>query len=208
MKFRTIVFKSIRKVVRFVKKISSKLITKYLFFSLDVENEGFESNGVPKMIVTKGRVKIGKNFKMNNGLSANTIGFPSPCVIIADNADLVIGDNVGISQTAIVAYGADVVVGNNVLMGGGVKVYSTDFHSLNYQNRRFVQKDAPNRKSMPVHIGDDVFIGAGSIILKGVSIGNRSIVGAGSVVTKDIPSDEIWAGNPAAFVRKLDCDKC
>ena len=52
-------------------------------------------------------------------------------------------------------------------------------------------------------IGEDVFIGAHSIILKGVTIGARSIVGAGSVVTKDIPADEVWAGNPAKCIRKL-----
>ena len=49
-----------------------------------------------------------------------------------------------------------------------------------------------------------MFIGANSIILKGVTIGERSIIGAGSVVTKNIPDDEIWAGNPAKFIRKIN----
>ena len=48
-----------------------------------------------------------------------------------------------------------------------------------------------------------MFIGGGSIILKGVTIGERAVVGAGTVVTKDIPAGEIWAGNPARFIRKL-----
>ena len=51
-------------------------------------------------------------------------------------------------------------------------------------------------------IEDGAFIGAGTIITKPCTIGKNSIVGAGSVVTKDIPSDEIWAGNPAKFIRK------
>ena len=55
----------------------------------------------------------------------------------------------------------------------------------------------------PVRIGEDVFIGAHSIILKGVTIGDRSIVGAGSVVTKAIPADEVWAGNPARCIRRI-----
>lgn len=54
----------------------------------------------------------------------------------------------------------------------------------------------------PVSIGNGAFIGAHSIILKGVSIGEKSIVGAGSVVTKGIPDGEVWAGNPAQFIRK------
>lgn len=51
-------------------------------------------------------------------------------------------------------------------------------------------------------IGNDVFIGAKAIILPGLVIGDRSIIGAGSVVTKDIMENEIWAGNPAKFVKK------
>jgi len=47
-------------------------------------------------------------------------------------------------------------------------------------------------------------IGAGSIILGGVTIGENSMIGAGSVVTKDIPPNEIWFGSPAKFVRLVD----
>lgn len=53
-----------------------------------------------------------------------------------------------------------------------------------------------------VEICDNAFIGAGSIICNSVKIGTNSIVGAGSVVTKDIPDNEIWAGNPARFIKK------
>lgn len=53
-------------------------------------------------------------------------------------------------------------------------------------------------------ICDDVFIGCRSIILKGVTIGARSIIAAGSVVTKDVPADEIWGGNPAQFIKKIN----
>ncbi len=53
-----------------------------------------------------------------------------------------------------------------------------------------------------VLIKKNAFIGAHTIILKGVTVGERSIIGAGSVVTKSIPDDEVWAGNPAKRIRK------
>lgn len=56
--------------------------------------------------------------------------------------------------------------------------------------------------AQPIEIGSDVWIGAGVIIKSGVHIGSGAVIGAGSVVTKDVPSYEIWAGNPAKFIRK------
>lgn len=53
-----------------------------------------------------------------------------------------------------------------------------------------------------IKIGDYCFIGANTVIVSNVVIGDNSIVGAGSVVTKDIPPNEIWAGNPARFIKK------
>lgn len=52
-------------------------------------------------------------------------------------------------------------------------------------------------------IGDNVLIGAHSIILKGVTIGNNAVVAAGSVVSRSIPANELWGGNPAKFIKKI-----
>ena len=72
----------------------------------------------------------------------------------------------------------------------------SDAHSLDYEKRgKGHEVDIPVSK--PVSIGDHVFVGANTIILKGVNIGEKAIIGAGSVVTRDIPAGEIWAGNPA-----------
>ncbi len=54
-----------------------------------------------------------------------------------------------------------------------------------------------------VEIGDNVFLGMNTLIVKPMKIGDGSVVGAGSVLTKDIPAGEIWAGNPAKFIRKI-----
>lgn len=141
---------------------------------------------------------------MNNGNANNTIGFSSRCTLLAtDGAHLHIHDNVGMSQTALCAIGADIIIGKNTLLGGGVKIYSSDFHSLDYMDRRDPgNADKNNRKCTPVNIGDDCFIGAGTIILKGVTIGARTIIGAGSVVIKSIPADCVAAGNPCKVLKK------
>lgn len=55
-----------------------------------------------------------------------------------------------------------------------------------------------------LHIEDYVFIGTRSIICKGVTIGDHSVIAAGSVVIKDVPADEVWGGNPAQFIKKLE----
>ena len=59
------------------------------------------------------------------------------------------------------------------------------------------------KKKSPVIINNNVFIGAHSIILKGVTIGENSIIGACSLVTNDIPANEIWGGNPARRIKTL-----
>jgi maltose O-acetyltransferase len=56
---------------------------------------------------------------------------------------------------------------------------------------------------LPVIIGDDVWIGHGAVILKGVTIGDRAVIGAGAVVTRGVPADTVVAGNPARVVKRL-----
>lgn len=57
-----------------------------------------------------------------------------------------------------------------------------------------------------VHIKENAFLGANTIITKPVIIGKNAVIGAGSVVTKDIPDNEVWAGNPARFIRIRNID--
>lgn len=206
MKLRTRLYKCARGLVQRLARVFDFLFTWIQFFCFCEEFHDFETTGIPYINVSArngGAIRIGRKFRMNNGLSGNRIGFgKTPCVLQTEGGTITIGDNVGMSQTAIVAM-ANVSIGNNVLLGGGVKIYTSDFHSLDYLNRRMEKKDADNKTCSPVMIEDDVFVGAGSIILKGVSIGSKSIIGAGSVVTKNVPSGEVWAGNPAKFIRRI-----
>jgi len=128
-------------------------------------------------------------------------GINHPVVLrtLSADANITIGNDVGISGGGIVA-AKEVVIGNNVLMGANVFITDTDFHPKTSSNRRYSQE---NIEVSPVRIGNNVFIGMDSIILKGVSIGDNSIVGAGSVVTRSIPENYIAAGNPAKILSSL-----
>lgn len=85
-------------------------------------------------------------------------------------------------------------IGKDVAIAHDVLIMDCDGHSIGGQED----------EGIPVHIGDHVWIGSKSIILKGVTVGNGSIVAAGSVVTKNVPDNVIVAGNPARII-KTNC---
>lgn len=200
----TLLFKAIRLIWRLIGNTIDRARVWMLLYGNNIQFKGFHSHGIPYISIARGGTcVIGNNFKMNNGLKGNPIGRPQPCTFVVDrNARLEIGSNVGISSTAIVAH-SYVKIGNHVKIGGGVCIYDTDFHSLDAHERSDEQLDRSYEKKSPVIIEDYAFIGAHSTILKGVTIGKNSIIGACSVVTKSIPPNEIWAGNPARFIKSL-----
>ena len=147
-----------------------------------------------------GSVVIGDNVNINSSLASNPIGGGNKTIFNARlGGKIIIKDGVGMSNTAIVS-DSQVLIDEYANIGAGTKIYDTDFHSLDSSVRLNGDTDV---KTRPVYIGKRVFIGGHSIILKGVSIGNDAVIGAGSVVTHDVPEGEIWAGNPAKFIRKV-----
>lgn len=204
----TFIAKAIRYLSTFFSYKIDFIITWIRLYSNNALFQDFNTTGIPYVMVSRnGEFAIGANFSMNNCINGNPIGCVQPCMFVVGNeAKLTIGKNVGISSTAIVAH-TSIIIGNNVKIGGGVCIYDTDFHSLNATMRIDPKLDIKNIASIPIAIGDNVFIGAHSTILKGVTIGENSIIGACSVVTKDIPRNEIWAGNPAKFIKKIKIDE-
>lgn len=198
------IFKIWKKILQNVLKPFDQFFTWIIFYLNGVKISSFKSTGTPKInIGLRGKCVIGPNFKMNNRESSNPIGRFHRCSIFVSNGGyLTVGENVGMSSTTIVCHD-EIRIGNNVNLGGNVVVYDTDFHSLNPSERLNRETDIMGTKTKPVKIGNNVFIGAHSTILKGVEIGDNAIVGACSVVTKDIPTNEIWAGNPARKIRSF-----
>ena len=91
-----------------------------------------------------------------------------------------------------------IYVGDFVKFGPNVTVCTAAHPILPALRRRVYQYN------LPVHIGNNVWIGAGAVILPGISIGDNSVIGAGSIVTKDIPSNVVAVGNPCRVLRKID----
>ncbi len=88
-----------------------------------------------------------------------------------------------------------ITIGDNVTLAPRVHILAHDASTWHFLGKT---------RAANVVIGNDVFVGAGSIILPGVHIGNRVVIGAGSVVTKDIPDDSVAVGNPAIVICSLD----
>jgi acetyltransferase-like isoleucine patch superfamily enzyme len=176
-------------------------ITRFTFAIHGIQSESFTSLGVPLLDVhSSGKCQFGSNLVMVNSAKHSTLGKSNRCkFVVSADATLTIGNKVGMSNATIVAT-KSIVIGNNIMIGAGVTIVDSDFHSLNPLHWH-TNADEQNMISSPVQIKDNVFIGMDSIILKGVTIGNNVVIAAGTVVTKNIPDNQIWGGNPAQFIR-------
>jgi acetyltransferase-like isoleucine patch superfamily enzyme len=135
-------------------------------------------------------IKIGDRCTFNGKSRSNFRGINHPCILQADRGNIVIGNDCGFSGVSIVS-SVDVRIGNNVMCGANVKIGDRNDHEDIY----------PQWQPKPVSIGDKVWIGMDSIVLRGVTIGNNVVIGAGSIVTKDIPDNVVAAGNPCRVIR-------
>lgn len=189
----------------FLKKAAGRLFQravmtlKYRNTGLSIKN--IRTIGLP-YVETRGAGKIIQEgmLKMVNGAKYATLGNPRRCkFLVYDNARLVFKGDVSMSNTVIVA-SCRIEVGDNVMIGGGVTIIDTDFHTMDY-SRWNTPYDEMEMKRQPVCIGNNVFIGMESLIMKGVNIGNNAIIAARSVVINDVPENAIVGGNPAKIIR-------
>jgi UDP-2-acetamido-3-amino-2,3-dideoxy-glucuronate N-acetyltransferase len=127
------------------------------------------------------------------------------CVILKN---AVIGDNCNICALCFIEN--EVIIGDNVTIKNGVYLWDGITIEDNVQigpNVTFTNDKYPRAKQafelQFTKIKKNASIGAGSIILGGVTIGENAMIGAGSVVTKNVPANELWYGNPAKFIKLL-----
>ncbi len=156
----------------------------------------------PALFLGEGQIRIEKDARL---------GFlPSPLALCSyhhiearsANSSVFIDSGTIINNGSVIASdGAPIHIGKNCLIGPGLEVYSSDFHNLDPTLRH-----TPGAAAEVV-IGDNVFIGARVMILKGVTIGENSVIGAGSVVVKSCPANTIMAGNPAKIIGQVPENK-
>lgn len=143
---------------------------------------------------------LGGGQVINSHELSNLVGMYQRTIIVARYGGTIsIGADCGISGSTIYAMNK-ISIGDRVLIGGNCKIIDNDFHPIHCSKRHPQLPD--NIKRKPIIIGDDCFIGANSIILKGTTLGNNCVVGAGSVVHGSWPDNSIIAGNPAKLIGK------
>ena len=154
--------------------------------------------GKPILSTVKGAsISIGDGSVFCSRSTQTALGVNHPVVLRAlkPGAVLSIRSNVRMSGVTICA-ATKIVIGDRCVIGANAAIVDTDFHAMN-PVLRSSPDDFANAASSPVMIGNDVFIGGNSMVLKGVTIGDRAVIGSHSVVTKDIGAGVIVAGNPA-----------
>ncbi|WP_028987073.1 sugar O-acetyltransferase [Thermicanus aegyptius] len=111
--------------------------------------------------------------------------------------NIIVGDNFYANFGCTILDVNKVTIGDHVLLGPNVQIY-TATHPIDP-----VERLTGKEFSKPIFIGNNVWIGGGTIICPGVKIGDHVTIGAGSVVTKDIPDHVVAVGNPCKVIREI-----
>ena len=161
-----------------------------LFSAMDRAHGLCERFNVPCTPASERRMILNELFGTDS--SEVSINPPFHCDI---GTNIRFGKCLRINTDCIILDTAPVEFGDYVMVGPRVQIVTPE-HSTDHLRRRDVFT-----VSRKVVIGDDAWIGAGSIILPGVTIGERAIIAAGAVVNHDVPADSVYGGVPARRIR-------
>lgn len=166
--------------------------------------KGLLLKGLPVVFNQRGAALcIGRDCVIKSSFLSNLVGLYARTIIVTrtPEAEIVIGDNVGISGATIYAR-KSIRIGNNTSIGGNVKVLDNDFHPIEIAPR--LEDDKSKIGTRPIVIGKNCFIGCNTLILKGTVLGDGCVVGAGAVVCGVFEPNSVIAGNPARVIKTLE----
>ena len=156
-----------------------------------------------KLCLLSKRNYLGKNVTMRwddsackislNGVRLNN----NVLLSVSEGGTISLGKHVGINVNTVIVAHEEITVGNNVSIGPNVCIYDHDYY---FDSKGFRKNEF---KTTPVHIGDNTWIGAGCIILRGSNIGSNCVIGAGVVVKGNIPDNTIVKANRNVTIEKL-----
>lgn len=145
-------------------------------------------NGEIPDIQNEGKLILGQNVSFRSYRLRQRIR-------VMENATLNIGDKCFLNDAVTICSSTSIYIGRHTKIGDQVHIYDTDFHEVT---------PTSGIRQEPVHIGDNVWIGAKSMVLAGSRIGDNSVIAAGSIVAGEIPANCVAAGAPAKVLRYFE----
>ena len=152
------------------------------------KNIVFQKN-VSIIIFKREKSKLHITLSGKNTISSN--------VIIQGSGKLTLGERSFIGQNSVIGVNETINIGSEVMIAQSVSIRDTD-HCFDNVN---IPMSRQGIKTAPIIISNDVWIGYGAVITKGVTIGEGAIIGANAVVTKDVPPYAIMGGVPAKLIK-------
>jgi len=186
-----------REIVKKLETVSNILISLFSIFPLSVKNFIYATvDYFPSLLGIYFRYILFKAISPQSGINI----YIAKHVYLKNKHNIIIGDNVSIHEMCYIDGYGEITIGNNVSISHNVSIISFD--------HTYKEKDIPIKYnpsvSKKIIISDDIWIGAGSRILSGITINERSIIAAGSVVTKDVESYSIYGGVPAKKIKDIE----
>ncbi|SES90355.1 acyltransferase [Anaerobranca gottschalkii] len=169
---------------RFVRKRGSKVIIRGQFFVGGRYITNLSSSSANVLIYDGGTLIINGRVKIGPGVQ----------IVVARGGKLIMNNGTYITADAKIFCSSTMEIGKNCAISWGTSIIDSDFHQLYYEGRK--------TEDPQIKIGDNVWIGCNSTILKGVKISSNTVIAAGSVVTKDLPSSVLAGGNPAKVLKE------